>query len=181
MSNRERVIVFIDGNNCYHNLKRMFKNRRLMDFNFDRLTRELTGKRKLERIYYYTAPFDRTKDKKTYMKQQKFFDKLRKIPNLKLVLCRMIKVKIDGKIIYQVKEDDIRLAVDMVEGAADDVYDTAILISTDGDFVPVIQAVNKKGKGVENVGFEKQFSYHLKQECDKFIRLNKEFLERCFD
>ncbi|MBU2053211.1 MAG: NYN domain-containing protein [Nanoarchaeota archaeon] len=57
MSNRERVIVFIDGNNCYHNLKRMFKNRRLMDFNFDRLTRELTGKRKLERIYYYTCFF----------------------------------------------------------------------------------------------------------------------------
>lgn len=145
------------------------------------LLESLQGRGSLREYITILASFDRTKDKKTYMKQQKFFDKLRKIPNLKLVLCRMIKVKIDGKIIYQVKEDYIRLAVDMVEGAADDVYDTAILISTDGDFVPVIQAVNKKGKGVENVGFEKQFSYHLKQECDKFIRLNKEFLERCFD
>ena len=181
MEDEERVIIFIDGSNHYHIIKEMFNSKKSMDFNFEMFVKELSGKRKLVRVYYYTAPLDRKKDENTYIKQQKFFEKLRRIPNFNLVLCRMQKVKIDGKIIYQVKEDDIHLAVDMVKLAFNKAYDTAILISSDGDFVPAVKAVKETGRNVENIGFESKFSYHLKQECDKFRKLNKEEVSRFFD
>ncbi|MBU4069680.1 MAG: NYN domain-containing protein [Nanoarchaeota archaeon] len=178
---KERTIIFIDGSNYYHILKNMFNDKKLMEFDFKCFIKKLIKSKKLIRVYYYTAPLDRKKDEKTYTKQQKFFAKLRKIPNFKLILCRMQKVKINGRIIYQVKEDDIHLAVDMVRLAYNNAYDTAILVSSDGDFVPAIQAVQEIGKEVENIGFENKFSYHLKQECDRFIKLRKEFLEECFN
>jgi len=92
----------------------------------------------------------------------------------------MQKVKIDGKTIYQVKEDDIHLAVDMVKLAYNNAYDTAILVSSDGDFVPAILTVKEIGKKVENIGFENKFSYHLKQECDRFRKLTKKEVEGFF-
>ncbi|MBI5803732.1 NYN domain-containing protein [Candidatus Pacearchaeota archaeon] len=113
-------------------------------------------------------------------KNQRFFDKLKRIHDFELVLCRMQKVKIDGKTIYQVKEDDIHLAVDMVKLAHNNAYDTAILVSSDGDFVPAIQAVKEIGKKVENIGFETKFSYYLKQECDRFRKLIKREVEVFF-
>jgi len=69
----------------------------------------------------------------------------------------------------------------MVKLAHNNAYDTAILVSSDGDFVPAIQAVKEIGKNVENVGFEIKFSYHLQQECDKFIKLKKETVRDFFD
>jgi len=115
------------------------------------------------------------------MKQQRFFDKIRKIPKCSFVLCRMQKRKINGKTVYEVKENDIRLAVDMVKLAYNDAYDTAILISSDGDFVPAIQAVKEIRKNVENIGFENRVSYHLQQSSDKFIMLKKREVESFFD
>lgn len=176
----KRVIIFIDGSNLYHIVKNLFPEKDTIDFDFKKFIGKLTGNRETIRVYYYSAPLDWKKNPKTYAKQQKFFEKLESLPDFKLILCRMQKVKIDGKIIYQVKEDDIHLAVDMVKLAYNDAYDTAILISSDGDFVPAINAVQEIGKKVENIGFENKFSYHLKRVCDKFIKLRKSEVEEMF-
>lgn len=178
MADKGRVIIFIDGSNHYHIVKDMFKDSaKSLSFDFEKFMKHLAKGRKLVRTYYYTAPLDSKKNEETYMKQQKFFDKIRRIPNFNLVLCRMQNEKIDGKIIYLVKEDDIHLAVDMVKLAFNNAYDTAILVSSDGDFVPAVQAVKETGKNIENIGFENKFSYHLKQECDVFIKLRKKEVE----
>jgi len=177
----ERVIIFIDGSNHYHIIRGMFKNRKSMSFNFEKFITFLAEDRKLVRTYYYTAPLDWKKDEEAYKKQQRFFEKLQRIPNFELVLCRMQKVKIDGKVVYQVKEDDIHLAVDMVKFAYNDAYSTAILVSSDGDFVPAILAVKEIGENIENIGFENKFSFHLRQKCDRFRNLNKKEVEQFFD
>jgi len=182
MADEEKVIVFIEGSNHYHITRNMFGNKKhLIDFNFEKFIKYIIVRRKYVRTYYYTAPLDRKKDEETYIKQQRFFDKLGRISDFELVLCRMQKVKADGKIVYQVKEDDIHLAVDMVKLAYNNAYDTAILVSSDGDFVPAVLAVKEKGKKVENIGFETKFSYHLKQECDRFRKLTKKEVEEFFD
>ena len=182
MDEKEKVIVFIDGSNHYNLLKNLFNNSKsLKDFNFEFFIKKLVGDRTLVRAYYYTAPLDWKKDKETYKKQQRFFEELKKIPNFKLILCRMQKVKIDGKVCYQVKEDDIHLAVDMVKLAYNNAYDIAILVSSDGDFIPAVEAVQEIGKSVENIGFPNKFSWHLRQKCDNFIKLKKDFLEECFN
>ena len=178
---RDRIAIFIDGSNFYHILKEIYgSSKTLMEFDFDRFSEYLVSGRKKIRVYYYTAPLDRKKDEITYRKQQKFFEKLKKISNFKLILCRMQKEKIDGKTKYLVKEDDIHLAVDMVKLAYNNAYDTAILVSTDGDFVPAIRTMQEIGKKVENIGFKTKFSWHLKQECDAFKQLSKSVLDKFF-
>jgi len=182
MEEKERVAIFIDGNNLYHVIKNMFKSSvKLMSFNFEKFIKKIVGNRKFIRAYYYNAPLDWKRDITTYSKQQKFFEKLREIPNFKLVLCRMQKVKSGGRTVYQIKEDDIQLAVDMVKLAYNNAYDTAVLVSSDGDFVPVIQTIKEIGKNVENIGFENKFSHHLKQECDFFRLIKKHEVIDMFD
>jgi uncharacterized LabA/DUF88 family protein len=179
--NKEKIIIFIDGSNLYHIVKRFFPNKKAMDFNFEKFINYLSKNRKVVRTYYYTAPLDWKKDAEKYAKQQQFFERLERLANFKLVLCRMQKVTINGKIVYQVKEDDIHLAVDMVKLAYNNAYDTAILVSSDGDFVPAVLAVKEIGKNVENIGFENIFSYHLKQECDRFRKLSKTEVAQFFN
>jgi len=181
MEKRERIIIFIDGSNIYHNLKSLIPNRKPFDFNFEKFVQYLAQGRELLNVYYYNSPLDIMLDKEKYIKQQRFFDKIQRIPDFIFVLCRMQKVKIDGKIIYQVKEDDIHLAVDMVKLAHNNAYDTAILVSSDGDFIPAIEAVKEKGKRIENIGFETKFSWHLRQKSDKFRQISKKEIIQFFN
>ena len=54
-----------------------------------------------------------------------------------------------GKYEYSVKGDDIFLAIDMVSLAYEDAYDSAILVSEDGDFVPDTESPKAWQKGGE--------------------------------
>lgn len=51
------------------------------------------------------------------------------------------------------KAVDIKLATDLV--LLLDIYDTAVIVSGDQDYVPAVQAIKDKGKRVVNVAFEK--------------------------
>ena len=181
METKERVIIFIDGSNLYHIVKKLVPENKPNNFNFELFSKYLIGEKKLIRVYYYNCPMDRRKDEEAYIKQQRFFDKIQRIPNFEFILCRMQKKKLNNKIVYEAKEDDIHLAVDMVKLAYNDAYDTAILVSSDGDFVPAIKAVQEKGKEVETIGFENKFSYHLEQVSYKFRKLKKKEVEKFFD
>ncbi len=172
---KERVIIFIDGSNLYHITKDRLKGQDCY-FDFQEFTEYISKGSELIEIYYYTAPLDRKLNKEAYTKQQRFFDNLRKMPKFNLILCRMQKKKINGKIIYQVKEDDIHLAVDMVKLAYKNKYENAILVSSDGDFVPAVKAIQEINKKVRNIGFTKRFSYYLKQECDDCKIINDDIL-----
>ena len=70
------------------------------------------------------------------------------------------------------KGDDIHLAVDMVSFAYENAFDTAILMSGDGDFVPAIERLKKLGKRVENAYFKISSSYFLKQTCSSSVLLD---------
>ena len=181
-------MIFIDGSNLYHILKNLclYGKKLQKEFPYDNLDFKLfikklcCGKeRKLIRTYYYNARLDQNYNKKTYSEQQKFFERLKTIPDFEVVLCRLQKDLIDGEIRYFVKEDDIHLAVDMLKLAFVNAYDTAILVSSDGDFVPAVDAVKELGKKVENIGFPNKFSWHLKNKCDRFRILTEEELLEC--
>lgn len=92
-------MVFIDGSNLYHIVKNLFPDKNTNELNFEKFVSHLVGSRKLIRAYYYNAPLDKKKDEKSYIKQQKFFEKIKRIPNFNFVLCRMQKRKVDGKLI----------------------------------------------------------------------------------
>ncbi|MEK6846600.1 MAG: NYN domain-containing protein [Nanoarchaeota archaeon] len=180
----KKVVLFIDGSNFYYGLKSIYgDDKPLTSFNFLKLGEILAGKRDLLRIFYYNAPLDYNSSPEKYAKQQKFFDKVKNTEKVRLVLSRLQKRKIKGtnKHYYVVKGDDIHIAVDMVKGTYENTFDVAILVSGDGDFVPAVKVVQEKGKSVENAYFKPSLSWHLKQECDRSIRLTKEMLDKCFD
>ncbi|MEK6818557.1 MAG: NYN domain-containing protein, partial [Nanoarchaeota archaeon] len=137
----KRVSMFIDGNNFYYGLRKIYgKNRSLKSFNFKKFADLFAERNKIVGIFYYNAQLDKENNLDKYESQKEFFDKLRQIPNFHLVLCRLLKRNITGtdKHYYIIKEDDINMAVDMVENAYDDKFDVAILVSGDGDFVPAV-------------------------------------------
>ena len=166
---RERVMIFIDGSNLYYSLKDL-KIRRV---DFKKMLASLTKNKLMVSTFYYNAPLDISVDKKKYWEQQKFFSFLRKIPDFKVILCRMRKHKKNGKFIFDVKGDDIYLAVDLVSGAYENLYDTAIIISGDEDFVPAIQKTQKLGKKVINAYFKSTSSSYLKHICDESFCIDK--------
>ncbi len=171
----ERVAIFIDGSNFYHSVKDSFNVHDTIDVGergFRKVLEFLRNKRVLVGTFYYNASLDRKYNEDVYWKQQKFFSDLRKIPGLKVILCKLRKIREAGGTKYAVKGDDINIAVDMVSMAYENAYDTAILVSGDGDFVPAIKVVQKLGKNVENAYFKLTRSDYLRQVCDLSVSLD---------
>tara|TARA_Y100000034_G_C6881271_1_gene403866 strand:- start:298 stop:822 length:525 start_codon:yes stop_codon:yes gene_type:complete len=159
----ERITIFIDGSNLYHGLKVL--GVKINDFN--KFVNLLANGKEVKRIFYYTARMDKTFDEQRYLKHQKFLSKLSLIPKFKVVFCTFKKiVEKDGKIRYEVKGDDVQLANDMVVGAYENHYDTAILVSGDEDFKPVVRTVRRLGKKVENIFFRGGSSSRLRKTCN---------------
>ncbi len=179
----KRVAVFIDGNNFYFGLRKLYgKNKSLKDFDFQSFANFLAGEGKVVGICYYNAQLDREFNSKKFKSQKEFFAKLKSIPNFNLVLCKLLKRNITGtnRYYYIIKEDDIHMAVDMVDGSADDTFDTAVLVSGDGDFVPAVRSVQRRNKKIQNVYFKDSSSRSLKNHCDKSLELTKEILNDFF-
>jgi len=180
----KRVSIFIDGNNFYFGLRKLYgKEKSLKTFCFEKFAQFLAEKEEVVAIYYYNALLDREHNSEKYKSQKEFFEKLRKIPKFHLVLCKLLKRNISGtnKFYYIIKEDDINMAVDMVENAHEDTFDLAVLVSGDGDFVPAVHSVKKKGKIVKNVYFKNSSSRNLKSFCDESLELSKQILDKFFD
>jgi len=97
---------------------------------------------------------------------------LRKIPKVEVILCKQRKVRREGKFEYEVKGDDTRLVSDFVGEAYENLYDTAIIISGDEDFISPIKRVRKLGKKIENVWFSSSSSFNLRNACDRSIHIN---------
>ncbi len=75
------------------------------------------------------------------------------------------------------KAVDVFLAVDMVVMAERDEYDTAYLLSADGDFTPAVNAVRAHGKKV--LAASAASGAKLAASVDTFIRLKPEWFIDC--
>jgi len=166
---KERVSIFIDGSNLYHNLKRYS-----IKTTFEEIIKKIETKREILDVFYYTALLDKSTDEKGFTSHKKFLDNLKKIPNFHIVLCNLRKVMLkDGKVDFAIKGDDVYLATDLIKGAYENLYDVAIIVSGDADFIPAIKLVKKNGKKVINAFFPKSSSYQLRKCCNGSINLKK--------
>jgi len=136
----------------------------------------LCAGRKLITAYYYNVPLYKDHDPERYAKQQRFLETVRRLPYFKLRLGRL---EPRGDTFVE-KGVDVRIAVDMLTHAARDNYDTAIVISGDGDFAPVADAVMEMGKHVENAYFRIGRFRELENTCHKFVELTPTLLRSCY-
>lgn len=168
---KERVAVFIDAGNFHHSTKRIKEKGYKVDLK--KIINNLAGGRMVH-SFYYTALLDPNYNLEKYEDQKRSLNDLKKIPNFKVVLCDMRKTKIDGIVKYEIKGDDIYLAHDLLMGAFDNLYDVAIIVSGDADFIPVINTLRKRfKKTIGNAYFRRTSSYKLRRACDFSVNLNK--------
>lgn len=151
---RERVAVYIDGSNFYGYLKDKEINfSKGTKFDFKKFVDFLVGdNRELVSKRYYTGVFRNfngsEKSKNLVSGQQKFFTNIQKDG----FIIKRGRIMPLGNL-YKEKGTDVKISVDLIVGAVDNLYDTAILVSSDTDLIPAIRYIKYKDKKVEYVGF----------------------------
>ena len=174
---KERVFIILDGSNFFHRLKDpvlSFKN--TLNFDYKGLVFWLAKDRKIvEYIYYIGLVRNKKKDKKggfLVRNQQKLFSLLKKQGwNIKTGFM----MQNDG--IFHEKGVDVKMAVDILDKAHKDEYDTVIIISSDTDLIPAIEKVKEMNKKVEYIGFSHKPSFGMQKNSDISKLLTKEELE----
>jgi len=179
-----RVFVYIDGRNFFYGLKSLDRTYIDLYFDFVKFTQLITGvnwkDRKLIKIYYYNAPLKQQINPYLFREQQKLFARLKSDPLVEIRLCKMIgRINDQGGQKFVTKGDDIWLACDMLQDANDDKFDIAILVSCDGDYLKLVEYVQKLGKKVENAYFLDGGSIALRKQCDDIIGIGPDLIEEC--
>jgi uncharacterized LabA/DUF88 family protein len=150
----QRVGIFIDAQNLYHSAKNLYKRK----VNFGAVVKEALGNRKLIRAVAYVITSEGGDEKQ-------FFDALTKIG---------IETKTKDLQIFfggAKKGDwDVGLAVDAIKMA--DKLDVVIIVSGDGDFVPLVEYLKTKTQ-VEIISFSKSSSGKLIEAADDFLDLSQ--------
>jgi len=77
----------------------------------------------------------------------------------------------EGRRVRQ-KAVDTLIAVDMLVGAFTRIYDIAILVTGDADFVPVVAEVRRRGGAVMLVASSDGLSAELLRAADRYIRIS---------
>lgn len=69
---------------------------------------------------------------------------------------------------------DILLAVDMLVGSFNSLFDVAILVSGDEDFVPLVVEVQRRGVSVVVAAAAPTTSSELRRVCDRYVDLSEQ-------
>lgn len=81
---------------------------------------------------------------------------------------------------YKGKGVDVKLAVDILDMAYQDKYDTAIVISSDTDLIPGIVRAKELGKKIEYIGFSHRPSFAMQRYANLSRLLGRIELEQFF-
>jgi uncharacterized LabA/DUF88 family protein len=151
----QRVGVFIDTQNLYHSAKNLYQCR----VNFGQVVKDALANRALIRALAYVITTESGDERN-------FFDALEKMGIE--AKTKDLQIFVGG----QKKADwDVGLAVDAIKMAPK--LDTVILITGDGDFIPLVEYLQtNQGCQVEVVSFGASSSQRLKEAADEFIDLS---------
>ena len=151
----QRVGVFIDTQNVYHSARNLYQAR----VNFGAVLKDAVAGRKLVRAVAYVITTEAGDEKN-------FFEALAKLG---------IETKTKDLQIFAggaKKADwDVGLAVDAIKMAPR--LDSVVIISGDGDFIPLVEYLQTMGVQVEVVSFGKSTSGKLREVVDDFVDLSE--------
>lgn len=192
MESNERVSIHIDAGNFYHLVLKKL-NLHELDFDFEGFAKMLANGRQIvpegKRFYIGTVreKHDGHESKVAMENQTKLFSNLIAMGNWNIktskLRTRTEKIIIDDRVadyqkllrvgVSQIeykrsreKGIDVKLAVDLIAGAVDNKYDTAVVVSSDADLVPAIDWVRKRfRKKIEYIGFS--FPHTAEHESTK--------------
>jgi uncharacterized LabA/DUF88 family protein len=160
--NRGRVAIFIDGLSLFHSALQLG-----IEIDYVKLLCRLTQTSRLLRAFFYTG-VDASKEK-----QQGFLLWMRR-NGYRVVTKDILAVSENGK-----KPNlNVEIAVDMITLAP--YYDTAVLVSGDGDLAYAVNAVTSLGSRVEVIGLQSMTSDSLIDVADYFIDFDsiKQYIQK---
>jgi len=162
-STHEKIAVFIDGANLYATSRGLGA-----DIDYKRLLKEFQSRGNLLRAFYYTALIE----DQEYSSIRPLLDWLDY--NGYSVVTKNVKEFIDSSGRRKVKGNmDIELAVDAMELASH--VDHIVLFSGDGDFRPLVEAIQRKGVRVTVVSTistqPPMVADELRRQADIFLDL----------
>src|SRR3989339_2251478 len=152
----QRVGVFIDVQNMYYSAKNLFNKK----VHFGNIVKEAVAGRKLIRAIAYVV---KTESKE----EQPFFEALYNLgietreKDLQIFSTGMKKA-----------DWDVGLTVDAIRLAPS--LDAIVIVSGDGDYLPLVEYLQSAGKQVEAIAFGDTSSSKLIEAVDDFIDLGKE-------
>ncbi|OGZ32631.1 MAG: hypothetical protein A2V69_00925 [Candidatus Portnoybacteria bacterium RBG_13_40_8] len=169
---KERVAIYIDGSNFYNYLKdKEISFPKGVKFDFSAFVKFLLNERECVSKRYYVGIFRNIdgsrKSEELVRGQQKF---LSRIENDGFTIKRGRIMRHTDKD-YKEKGTDVKIATDLIIGAVDDLYDTAIIVSSDTDLIPAIKYVKYKKKRLEYVGFSHAPLFGMQKYADFSILL----------
>ena len=167
----ERIAIFVDGSNFYHYLRELGLTK-LIDFDYSEFAQHLARGRTVVSATYYIGKVRSSGDAKgeeLRRWQQKLVARLQ---NMGWHVEYGHMMKNDG--LFTEKGVDVHIAVDLLTGAYDSRYDTAVLVSSDTDLIPAVQGVRGKRKKVEYIGFAHRPSFGLIRNVDLTTTLRHE-------
>ena len=153
LENRGRVAIFVDGSNLFYAALQLN-----IEIDYTKLLARLTGGSRLLRSFFYTG-VDRNNEK-----QQGFLLWMRR--NGYRVIAKDLVQLPDGS---KKANLDVEIAVDMMALVGS--YDTAVLVSGDGDLAYAVDAVSYRGVRVEVVSLRSMTSDSLINVSDRYIDL----------
>jgi len=161
----ERLALFIDGSNLYAAAKAL-----AFDIDYKLLRQEFMQRGKLLRAFYYTALLENDE----YSPIRPLVDWLNY--NGFTMVTKAAKEFTDAQGRRKIKGNmDIDLAVDAMEIA--DHVDHIVLFSGDGDFRPLVAAIQRKGVRVSVVSTIRSnppmIADDLRRQADNFIELDE--------
>ena len=151
--NAQRVGIFIDTANLYHSAKNLYKSK----VNFGNVVKEALGNRTLIRAIAYVIATEGGEEKA-------FLDALAKMGIE--TKSKELQIFFGGA---KKADWDVGIAMDAVVMAPK--LDVAIIVSGDGDYVPVIDYLKMQGVQVEVAAFGKSTSSKLREATESFLDL----------
>jgi uncharacterized LabA/DUF88 family protein len=151
----QRVSVFIDAQNLYHSAKNLYQAR----VNFNEILKTAVSQRKLIRAFGYVV---RTKAGE----EKPFFEALTKLGIETRI--RDLQEFFGG---LKKADWDVGIVIDAIRTS--NAVDVIILVSGDGDFIPLVEYLKNQGKRVEVIAFGRSASGQLKEAADEFVDLGK--------
>ena len=152
----QRVGVFVDVSNLYHSAKNLYQSY----VNFGQVLSDVVAGRKLVRAIAYVIQAD-------IEQEQPFFEALKKAGFE--VKAKDLQVFAGGA---KKGDWDVGLALDAIKIASH--LDVVILVTGDGDFLPLVSYLKEnKGCKVEVAGFKQTTSAKLIEGADYFLDLDQ--------
>ncbi len=152
----QRVGVLIDTQNMYHSAKNLYGAR----VNFGQVLKKAVDGRKLVRAIAYVISTETGEEKH-------FFEALTKAGIETRV--KDLQIFIGG---FKKADWDVGMTIDAVKLSPQ--LDALVLVTGDGDFVPLVEYLKAHGQQVEIIAFGKSASSQLIESADDFIDLSEE-------